>query len=127
MPDYERMMLTFAQLAAESHQKQQVQGTIRFLILTGVAAARAGWPAVSTRCHELVCQHSPGHLLSNYDRIEAALRDEEFHPFLKHLERFCSYERAEMLLAELSPGWESDILSHGQTAGERCLSVLSPL
>lgn len=126
MPDHERLMLTFARLAAESIRRRQAQGTVRFLLLTGIAAARAGWPAVSCDCRERVLQQNPAHLIGNYDSVEAALRDAAFAPFVRHLERFCSYERGEMLLDGIDPEWRASIApGNDATAGEHCLKLLA--
>ena len=49
----------------------------------------------------LVLANNPQHLLGNFDLFTDAMRNPEFEPFLKQLERFCGYEKAEHLLSEL--------------------------
>ena len=99
-------MLAFARLASESGQRQQPTGQVRFLILTGIAACRAGWSSISKRSRERVLALNPNHLLGNYESMEVALRDAEFASFLTHLDRFCTFEKAEHLLEELDSSWK---------------------
>jgi hypothetical protein len=101
-------MLAYASLAEESRRKGQQNGYLRFVILSGVAACRSGWSSVSSRCRELVLGLNPHHLLTNYNSLEEALRSDEFQPFLQHLDRFCTFERAEHLLEQLKLDWKPD-------------------
>jgi hypothetical protein len=101
MRDHERAMLAYARLAALSDEKRQLPGRDKFLVLTGAAACHAGWPDVAARCRDLVLLHNPAHLLSRFDTFAAALRSGELDLVLKRLQRMCSYEHAEHLLAEL--------------------------
>jgi len=121
----ERAMLLFAQLASVAARKQQPIGRDRFLVLTGVAATRAGWPNVAACCHDLITAHSPQHVVGHYSSFADALRDDEFLPFLRQVERFCSTERAEHLLhkMELSPPMASET----RTVGDICRALLEPM
>jgi hypothetical protein len=125
MRDHERAMLVYAKLADVSQQKQQFLGRDKFLILTAAAACRAGWIEVSARCRELVLVHNRSHLVGNFETFADALRSQEFEPFLKRLERFCGYERAEHLLQQLD--FETDLPdeSADQNSGEHVLQMLS--
>ena len=118
----ERAMLLFARLAAVSESRRQFPGRDRFLILAGAAATRAGCPDVAERCRRAVAVRSPKHLLGRYESFADALRDEEFHPFLRQTEKFCTLERAEHLLNEL------DLLKETETqtgsASESALAIL---
>lgn len=108
MTDQEQRMLAYASLAGESRRRGQQNGFLRFVILSGVAACRAGWSSVASRCRELVLDANPRHLLSHFDSLEDALRSDEFQPFLLHLDRFCTFERAEHLLAQMDCEWIPD-------------------
>ena len=101
MPDPEHAMLAYAQLADLSRRKQQQPGQEKFLILTAIAALRAGWPEVADRSREAVLHHNPQHILGQYESMAGALRDPDFTPFLRRMERFCPYEKAETLLEGL--------------------------
>ena len=94
-------VVQYLELAKISQAKQQPSGCDRFLVLAAEAACRAGWLDVAEHCREIVLQHNPHHLIGRWPTMPDALRSEEFQPFLKQLERFCSVERAESLLSEL--------------------------
>lgn len=123
MRDHERAMLAYARLAHISQQKRQLLGRDKFLVLTGTAACRAGWPDVAQRCRELVVANNPAHLLARFESFPDALRSPDLEPLLKRLERFCGHEKAEHLLTELEiePG-----LPAGQeiTPGQFVLELL---
>ena len=125
MPDHELAMLAYVKLADLSHRKRQLLGRDKFLILAGAAACRAGWPKVSERCRELVICNNPLHLINKSPSFADALRDENFQPFLKQLERFCPYEKAEHLLREL--GIDAGVPDSPQpvNSGQLALNLLS--
>jgi hypothetical protein len=101
MHDYEPAMLAYAKLAAVSQERGQYLGRNRFLVLAGAAACRAGWPEVAERCRQLVLENNAAHLVGKSATFADALRDVEFQPFLKQLERLCPLETAEHLLRGL--------------------------
>lgn len=105
MNDQEQRMLAYATLAEESRLRGQQSGYMRFVILAGIAACRSGWSSVAARCRELVLDANSRHLLSDFGSLEDALRSEEFKPYLHHLERFCTFERAEHLLEQMEFEW----------------------
>jgi hypothetical protein len=122
MPDAEREMQVYLELADFSQQKQQLLGRDKFLILAAAAACRAGWPSVAEQCRELVLENNRSHLVGRFARFTDAMRDDDFEPFLKQLERFCGYERAEHLLAtlEIDPGGPAT-----EDAGERAAEIFA--
>ena len=120
MDEYDRQMLAYLTLARISGEKQQPSGRDRFWILAGVAACRAGWPEVASRCRELVIAGNPRHLLGRFSTLPDAMRDSEFEPFLRQLERFCGFEQAEHFVREqgleLPESDAADELSPGDLA-----------
>ncbi|MFQ5734387.1 MAG: hypothetical protein ACE5KM_20810 [Planctomycetaceae bacterium] len=100
MPDADREMLCYLQLAVCSAEKSQPLGRDRFLVLAGGAACRAGLPGLAGRCRELVLRDNPRHLLGQFESFPDALRAEDFAPLMKHLQRLCPPEQAEFLLHE---------------------------
>ena len=96
MRDHEAAMCAYAQLALLSHEKQQALPRDRFLLLTGVAACRAGWLTVAAECHALL-RESPLQV-TQFESFEDALRDDDFRRLADHWERWCPFERAEHLL-----------------------------
>jgi hypothetical protein len=101
MDDHDAAMLTFVKLAGVSQSREQLGPRDKFLVLAGVAAARAQHPAVAHRCRELVLANNPAHLFKRYDTVEQALEDVEFQAYFKQVSRFCSYEKAEHHLSQL--------------------------
>jgi hypothetical protein len=58
-------------------------------------------PAVAGFCRELILRNNQGHMVRRWPTFEEALKDEDFHVFLKQLARRLSVERAEAALREL--------------------------
>ncbi|MCA9077276.1 MAG: hypothetical protein KDA93_19780 [Planctomycetaceae bacterium] len=122
---HERAMLLFAQLASIADRKQQSIGRDRFLVLTGIAATCAGWPEVAARCLEVITSASPQHIVGRYPSFAAALRDDEFMPYVRQVEKFCSAERAEHLLAEMR--MSPPTIDDEHSAGDVSLELLDRL
>ena len=106
-PDF--LLGTHLRLARVSHQRGQVIPRNKFLILAGAAACQAGFLRVAERCREVVLRNNSKHLLGQTRTFPDALRDDDFQSYLKQLIKFCSPERAELLLAGL--GQSSDLLT----------------
>lgn len=118
----ERHMLAFSLLAAESKTRQQAQGELRFLILAGTAACQAGYSQVTQMCYQRIKELNPHHMLTNYSSLEEALKSEDFQTLVNRLDRFCTYEHAELLLEKHRPGWESESIPDLEA---HCLGILS--
>jgi hypothetical protein len=101
MDDHDAVMLAFVKLAGISQSRDQLGPRDKFLVLAGVAASRAGHPAVAQRCRELVLANNRAHLLKRYETFTRALEDGEFQTYFKQVSRFCSYEKAEHHLSQL--------------------------
>ncbi|MEX1231936.1 MAG: hypothetical protein WEB58_16945 [Planctomycetaceae bacterium] len=91
-------MLVFLRLALISQQKGQLLPRDKFLILSAVAALKAGYPDVADACRRHVTQNQPSHLLARFRNLSEAMVDAEFQPYLRTLRKFCSFEQAEHLL-----------------------------
>lgn len=100
----EAAMTAFARLAEVSQQKQQFNQRDKFLLLTGIAACRAGFIDIAARCREIVLAHNRQHLIRRYASLPDALRSEDFASFHIQLDRFCTFEKAEHLLSEFDSG-----------------------
>ena len=122
--DHSSAMLAFVKLAGVSQTRQQLGPRDKFLVLAGVAASRASFPAVARRCRELVLAHNRSHLLKRYETIEAALEDAEFQTYLKQLSRFCPYEKAEHHLSQLEISPDLPDLSSKLSPGDYALLLL---
>lgn len=122
MRDHEAAMSVYIQLAVLSEQKQQPLVRDRFLLLGGVEACRAGWPDVAARCLERLVQSNPAHQAGRHPTMADALRDPDFQQLVAHWERYCPFEKAELLLHGLQPlPWDE---AEG-SAGERMLKLLA--
>ncbi|MFN0197032.1 MAG: hypothetical protein ACKVT0_09815 [Planctomycetaceae bacterium] len=95
-------MLVFLRLAYISEQKGQRFPRDKFLLLTAASALQAGYPEISSRCHQFVLRSQPSHLISHYATFAEAFVDAEFQPYLLSLKRFCPFEQAEFLLQQAS-------------------------
>ena len=125
MTPQEQRLLAFSLLAAESRNRQQHIGELRFLILAGTAACNAGWAEIPSRCYKRILEINPHHMLAKYSSLEDALRDEDFQTFLSRLDRFCTFEMAETLLENLHAGWQAIEFDDGHDLGTYCLSLFA--
>lgn len=99
MPDHDRFLWVYFQLARISDQKSQLIPRDKFLVLTAVEACKAGYLEIANRCHSIIVKHNPNHLLKNYPDFADAMRDDDFTHFEELLnKRFCNREQAEHLL-----------------------------
>ncbi len=91
----------YTQLACLSQEKQQSLARDRFLLLAAASACRAGWADLGADCHRVLTSLAPHHQATRFSTVADGLRNEEYAALVKHWERFCPLERAEMLLSEL--------------------------
>lgn len=123
MIDHERAMLLYLQLADVSRRKQQTGGRDKFLVLAGIEALRGGWPDVAELCRAAVVEDAPRHLLGHYDTFADAMRDADFQPFVRRMERFCPFEQAESLLEGLGLPTSHEF-AEDETVGARARLLL---
>jgi len=100
MHDHEGAMVTFAKLAAVSHDRQQLTQRDKFLLLAGAAAIRGNCVDVAARCRQLVLLNNPQHMIGGFDSFALALADTDYQTFHRQLQRFCSYEQGEHFLEQ---------------------------
>lgn len=125
MFDHAAALVAFVKLAGVAQSKSQWAQRDKFLLLAGIAAARAGFTGVSARCRELVLTHNPHHLIKGYATIEESLVDTDFQPFLVQLQRFCSYELAEHYLTQLQIAPGLPTRGNGLGAAEYAMLLMS--
>lgn len=123
--NHELAMTAYARLAVLSDRKRQGMACARFLLLCGVEACYAGWLDVAERCRTLHMAREPGHRLQQFPSLPDALRDAEFLNIVQRWEHWCSFERAEHLLAALELPTDSD--EPTQSRGEWVLRHLQTL
>ena len=100
MRDHEGAMVTFAKLAAVSHDRQQLTQRDKFLLLAGAAATQGKCTDVAARCRQLVLLNNPQHMIGSYENFATALADADYQTFHRQLQRFCSYEQGEHFLEQ---------------------------
>ncbi|MBL4884862.1 MAG: hypothetical protein JKY95_10050 [Planctomycetaceae bacterium] len=123
----QRSLLNTLFLAVQSHQKQQLPGRDRFLLLTLITACKAGYPIIADRCREFIVQDSPHHLLTQYANAIEAMQSEEFQIFSKQIQRFCSNERAELLAQGLEFQPEQELHQHDHDVQQLADSLLNSM
>lgn len=101
MDGHDERMLGYAELAALAGERGQPDERVRFLVLAGVAACRAGLPDIAETCRVEIERANARHLVVQYETLADALRDPDFEPFLRSLERRYPWEQSEHVLAEL--------------------------
>lgn len=99
MTSRDQQLLQYIQLADLSQSRRQAAGRDRFLLLAATTACTCGLLDLAEQLRERVVDANPHHLVAKYASMTSALRDPDFEPFQRHLQRFCSPEQAEHLLA----------------------------
>ena len=122
MHDHEEAMQVYVQLVAICDQKRQPQVRDRLLLLAGVEACRAGWLEVAESCHRRLVASNPAHQAHRFANFPDALRDSDFQKLVQHWERYCPFEKAEAMLADLE---HPITLSPDLTVGEQMLQLLN--
>ena len=77
------------------------------------------------RCRALVLLHNRAHLVGRCDKFVDTMRSTDFAPFLKQLERFCNFEKAEHLLEELDIEVSAQQSGDDLSTGEYALAMLA--
>ena len=90
----------YLHLARASLRRNQPLLRDKFLVLSGVIAARMHLPAVADYCRAEVLRHNPGHMVRRWSTLAEAIEDSDFLHFLKQLQRRFPQEKAERMLAE---------------------------
>jgi hypothetical protein len=91
----------YLRLAQAFRERLQMPDRDRALVLAGSAASLLQMPMVGNFCRQLILQNNPGHMVRKWGTFEIAIKDDDFHVFLKQLTRRMSVERGESVLREL--------------------------
>jgi hypothetical protein len=124
MPDHDAAMLAFVKLAGISQDRRQLGPRDKFLVLAATAACQGGWLAVAERCRDLVLARNAVHLLHKFPSFAEACRAPDFQAYLRQIERFCSYEKAEYLLARQDITPDLPPIAARLSAGDYALLLL---
>jgi hypothetical protein len=93
-------LVLYLRLAQAFRERLQMPDRDRALVLAGSCASLLKMPVVANFCRQLILQNNQGHMLRRWDSFDAALKDDDFHIFLKQLAKRLSLERAEAILRE---------------------------
>lgn len=93
-------LVLYLRLAQAYRQHLQMPDRDRALVLAGSCAGLLGMPTIGKFCRQLILQNNPGHMVRRWESFDEALKDDDFHVFLKQLARRLSVERAETALRE---------------------------
>lgn len=96
----------FTKLARISHARGQFSPRDKFLLLAAESLSRAGSSNLADRAFRLVKLRQPHHLLAGFPDWASAVSSDSGVRFLSQLVKFCSAERAELLLAPWDPHLE---------------------
>jgi hypothetical protein len=99
----------FAHLSWQARQKKQGADADRFLILAGEQACLGGFLDLAEICRQTILQYSPHHQLGKSASFVEAMRNPDFMTLLKTIQRFCSAEKAEMLLEQADIDWPESV------------------
>ena len=91
----------YLHLARAAELRRQPLVRDRVLLLAGVIAAQINLAPIAAACRERILTHNPGHMLSRWPTVGAALHEEEFQSLLKQLARRYGPEQVEHLVGQL--------------------------
>lgn len=100
-------LVLYLRLAQAFEKQLQMSDRDRALVLAGSAAGLLKIRPVAGLCRELILRNNQGHMVRRWVDFESALREDDFHVFLKQVARRLSVERAEAALREM--GFECDV------------------
>lgn len=95
------LLANYLHLARASGARRRPDVRTRLLVLAAVTAAYGSLDRIAAYCRQLVLQHNPHHMIGRWKTVAAALAEEDFLHFLRHLERRYPFEQAERMLATL--------------------------
>jgi hypothetical protein len=95
------LLANYLHLARASGSRRRPDVRTRLLVLAAVTAAYGSLDRIAAYCRQLVLQHNPHHMIGRWATVTAALEEEDFLHFLRHLERRYPCEQAERMLATL--------------------------
>jgi hypothetical protein len=91
----------YLHLARASERRMRPLERDKMLVLAAVTAAEQGLDRIAACCRQRILAHNPGHVVSQYATISAALEDERFQNYLRQLKRSYSMEKVEHMLGSL--------------------------
>jgi hypothetical protein len=101
MTDPGYLLSVYLHLAQASRQRRRPHVRDRLLVLAATMAATMQLDHLAAYCRQLILEHNPHHLIGHWPTVLAALETEDFHSYLRQLQRRFPQERAERMLESL--------------------------
>lgn len=98
--DFDQELADYLRLAILSGHKTQTQGRDRFVCLAAITAMQCGLIAMANQLHQFVKTSQPHHWWSACEEMQAVMIHERFPSQQLQLRKFCSRERAELLVEQ---------------------------
>jgi hypothetical protein len=73
----------------------------RLLVLVAAIATTMQLEDLADYCRQLVLEHNPHHLIGHWPSVREAMETEDFHSYLKQVQRRFPQEKAERMLDSL--------------------------
>ena len=92
---------SYLHLARAAELRRQPLVRDRVLLLAAVIAAQIDLAPIAAACRQRILDHNPGHLISRFATVAAALQEEDFQALVVQLSGRYGPERVEQLVAQL--------------------------
>jgi hypothetical protein len=92
---------SYLHLARAAELRRQPLVRDRVLVLAAVIAAQIDLAPIAGACRERILRHNPGHMLSRWPAVAAALAEEDFQSLVNQLSTRYGPERVEQMVAQL--------------------------
>jgi hypothetical protein len=92
---------TYLHLARAAELRRQPWVRDRVLLMAAVIAAQIELAPIAAACRERILAHNPGHIVSRWPTIAAAIGEEDFQTLVQQLVTRYSPEQAEHLVQQL--------------------------
>jgi hypothetical protein len=101
MTDPGYLLSVYLHLAQASHRRRRPLVRDRLLVLVAAIAATMQLDALADYCRQQILDHNPHHLIGHWSTVREAMEAEDFHTYLKQVERRFPQEKAERMLDTL--------------------------
>ena len=101
MMDLGYLLSVYLHLAQASRLRRRPHVRDRLLVVAAAIAATMQLGRLAAYCRQLILDHNPHHLIGNWPTVLEALETEDFHSYLRQVQRRFPQERAERMLDSL--------------------------
>jgi hypothetical protein len=101
MADPGYLLSIYLHLAQASQRRRRPHVRDRLLVLVAAIAATVGLARLADYCRHLILEHNPHHLVGRWPTVLEAMETEDFHAYLRQVQRRYPQEKAERMLDSL--------------------------